>query len=109
VLDSDAEVVSVRTLEQARSALAADRFDLAVVDLALDGVSGLDLLPELRDVDGKTVPVIVYSAQGANRDCAAKVQAILAKSRASIDDLVVTLGRRLNGETPRAAEKRAHG
>jgi DNA-binding NtrC family response regulator len=94
-LDGDALVVSVATIEEARRALAASHFDLVVMDLVFDGSSGLDLLSELRDSAGEAIPVIVYSARGANPACAAQVQAALTKSRASIDNLIATLRRRL--------------
>jgi DNA-binding response OmpR family regulator len=94
-LDGDALVVSVATIEEARRALAASHFDLVVMDLVFDGSSGLDLLSELHDSTGEAIPVIVYSARGANPACAAQVQTALTKSRASIDDLIATLRRRL--------------
>jgi PAS domain S-box-containing protein len=94
-LDGDALVVSVATIEEARRALAASHFDLVVMDLVLDGSPGLDLLAELHDSAGEAIPVIVYSARGANAACAAQVQAALTKSRASIDNLIATLRRRL--------------
>ena len=54
------------SIDEARHALAAHRFDLAVLDLVLSQASGLDLLPDLRDADGNAIPVILYSARAAN-------------------------------------------
>jgi DNA-binding NtrC family response regulator len=90
-LGGDAEVVSVATTDHARLALAGSHFDLAAVDIALDGGSGLDVLPDLHDSAGEAIPVIIYSAQGANSVCAAQVQAVMSKSRASIDSLIAIL------------------
>src|SRR5205807_2343686 len=59
-------VVSVKSLADARAALATRKFDLAIVDLELGDGSGTDLLPDLRDGAGGSVPVIIYSARGAN-------------------------------------------
>jgi DNA-binding response OmpR family regulator len=101
-LDVDAQVVSVATVEDARRALAASHFDLAVIDLALDSSSGLDLLPELNDSSGAAIPVIVYSAQGANPVCAVQVQAVLTKSPASIDSLIAILRRQAAPHAPDA-------
>jgi hypothetical protein len=56
-------VVSVATVDDARCALSASHFDLAMLHLARDKSSGLDVLPELID---SAIPVICYSAQGAN-------------------------------------------
>jgi DNA-binding response OmpR family regulator/anti-sigma regulatory factor (Ser/Thr protein kinase) len=93
-LNAAADWVSVESIDAARRALAANRFDLAVIDIALAAGSGLDLLPDLRDTEGRAVPVIVLSAQGANPTCAAQVKAALTKSHASIDQLITTLRRR---------------
>ena len=87
-LNGDAQVVSAVTVEEARHALTASDFDLAILDLALDGPSGLDLLPDLYDSTGEAIPAIVYSAQNSIPICAANAQAGLPKSRASIDGLI---------------------
>ena len=58
-------VVSVEDGEQVLDALAANNFDAAIVDLHMPGVSGLDLLRELRVMEaggGKRTPVLVLSA-----------------------------------------------
>ncbi|MGO9135185.1 MAG: PAS domain S-box protein [Methylovirgula sp.] len=102
-LQSNADIVSADSLEEARRALANGHFDLAIVDIALATNSGLDLLPELNDEAGNPIPVIVMSAQGANPTCAAQVQAALIKSSSSIDQLITILRRRIEG--PRLNEK----
>lgn len=94
-LDAAADVVSVDSIVGARRALRSHRFDLVVLDVALAAGSGLELLPELNDSDGDAIPVIVFSAQGANRACAARVQEALTKSRASIDRLIAILSKGL--------------
>jgi two-component system sensor histidine kinase RpfC len=58
-------VTSVGDGEQVLDALAANTFDAAIVDLHMPGVSGLDLLRELRVMEaggGKRTPVIVLTA-----------------------------------------------
>jgi DNA-binding response OmpR family regulator len=104
-LDATADVVSVDSLAGACQALRMHRFDLAVLDVALAADSGLDLLPELRDNDGDAIPVIVFSAQGANRHCATRVQQALTKSRASIDHLLSILSKGLEHRTPAFSAK----
>jgi signal transduction histidine kinase len=105
-LNGDALVVSVAAMKEARRALVASDFDLAIIDLALDGLSGLDLLPDLYDSAGEAIPAIVYSAQSAIPICATKIQAALPKSRASIDSLIAILRKRVTVPVSYASEQR---
>jgi signal transduction histidine kinase len=89
------DVVTVNSIAEARQALKASDFDLAVLDVALAKGAGPDLLPELRDSKGNVIPVVVFSAQGANLAGDPQVQATLAKSHTSIDSLVATVRDRL--------------
>jgi DNA-binding response OmpR family regulator len=94
-LDPTALVVSVTTPADALRALAANHFDLAVLDVTLQGGLGLDVLPRLYNSTGEPIPAIAYSADGTNPACAAKVQAALTKSRNSIDSLVAIVRRQV--------------
>ncbi len=58
--------------ENALAALAAEHFDLALLDIGLPGADGLSLLRKLRS-DGKTLPVMVLTARDT---LAAKVEAL---------------------------------
>jgi signal transduction histidine kinase/DNA-binding response OmpR family regulator len=88
---ADEHVVAVKTVAEARAAIAAGDFDLAIVDLDLGGAPGMDILPHLRNRDGRAVPVIIYSTHGATPEQAAQVQAALIKSHTSIANLVRVL------------------
>ncbi|MGO4549893.1 ATP-binding protein [Lysobacter sp. 2RAF19] len=58
-------VTSVADGEEVLDAMSANTFDAAIVDLHMPGVSGLDLLRELRVMEaggGKRTPVIVLTA-----------------------------------------------
>lgn len=87
------EVIGAESLTEARAALAARRPDLVILDLGLPDGNGLDLLPELTDEDGRTIPVVIYSAQDMDRDAAPAVQAVLTKSRMSLTQLARTVRR----------------
>jgi len=60
-------VDQVGTAEQAEVALAADEFDLAVVDIGLPRVDGLTLVRRLRRA-GSALPVLIITARDALAD-----------------------------------------
>lgn len=92
-LDSTADVVSVDSLEEARCALLAHHFDLAILDISLGPVSGLDLLPDLRSRKGTPIPVIVFSAHAP--ELKSNLQVLNKSSAASLKDLVAAVHDRL--------------
>ena len=61
-----------RTAEEAQTQLRREVFDVALVDLDLPGMSGLELIETLRD---EAPPMIVVTG---NRDLATAVQAMTA-------------------------------
>jgi CheY-like chemotaxis protein len=94
-LSEIADVVTVDSIEEARRALKASDFDLAVLDVALAPGASPALLPELRDSKGNLIPVVVFSAGEANLVDDAQEHAALANSSISIDSLVATVRDRL--------------
>jgi signal transduction histidine kinase len=89
------DVVTVNSIDEAQRALKAGDFDVAVFDVALAKGSGPDFLPELRDSKGNVIPVVVFSANGADLASDSQVQAALARSHTSIDSLMATVRDRL--------------
>jgi DNA-binding response OmpR family regulator len=92
-LSEIADVVTVNSIEEARRALKASDFDLAVLDVALAPGASPALLPELRNSKGNVVPVVVFCAQEANLADDPQEHAALANS--SIDSLLATVRDRL--------------
>jgi PAS domain S-box-containing protein len=86
-LRSTADVISADCLLSARRALATERIDVVVLDIALGADSGLDLLPGLCDGLGNALPVIVFATNGAGVPCDEQVQAAFSKSSASLEHL----------------------
>jgi len=106
-LGAKAEVMSVDSIDKARRALAANRFDVAVLDVALTVGSGFDLLHELRNSEGDAIPLVVFSPPDANPVLAAQVRGALIKSRTSIDNVIATLRKRLAGDSLPSNDKDA--
>jgi signal transduction histidine kinase len=104
-LGASAEIMSVDSIDKARRALAANRFDVAVLDVALGAGSGFELLHELRDSEGDAIPLVVFSPLDANPASAVQVRAALIKSRTPIDKLITTLRKRLLGSSAPLNEK----
>jgi DNA-binding response OmpR family regulator len=98
-LGAKVEVMSVDSIDKARRALAANRFDVAVLDVALAAGSGIDLLHELRDSEGDAIPLIVFSPGDTNPAFATQLRSALIKSRTSIDNLISILQKRLLGNS----------
>lgn len=90
-LGASTELISVDSVGAARQAIREKQFDLAVLDIALGSDSGLDLLPDLHDIDDKAIPVVILSIHSERVACDAQVQAVLRKSPASIDGLFATV------------------
>jgi DNA-binding response OmpR family regulator len=90
-LSPEADVMTARSLAEAREWLERETFDLVILDMGLKDGSGLDLLPLLRGARPVAPPVVLYSASEASREVAAQVEAALVKSRDSIDHLLSTV------------------
>ncbi len=61
----EGEIVEAGTVEHARAHIQTGPWSLIVLDLGLPDGSGLDLLREVRELDG-TAPVLVFSGHEAD-------------------------------------------
>ncbi|WP_331040720.1 CHASE3 domain-containing protein [Allosphingosinicella sp.] len=100
--EDKADLKSVMNIASARAALQARSYDLVILDLELPGGNGLDLLPEMRNEDGKPIPVVIFTARDSVPEVARQVEATLVKSRASLADLVETVESLVNRSSRRA-------
>jgi DNA-binding NtrC family response regulator len=87
------EVVSVEGLSAARAFLAKRTPDLVILDLALSDGSGLSLLPELNDMKGLPIPVLIFSAHDTDPDVLGRVAAIMTKSKTALPNLAEAVRR----------------
>jgi CheY-like chemotaxis protein len=89
-------VVTVGLAERALDALAAERFNLMILDLGMPrgAMDGMELLARIREIqDWKGLPVIIMSGYGnlINPDVTERlrVSAVLSKPLRDLDELVV--------------------
>ena len=101
----------VRDGESAIGALNAERFDLAVFDLGLPGLSGMDALRRLRK-GGHDLPVLILTARDATPDKVAGLDAgaddYLVKP-VQIEELAARIRALLRRAAGRAAPLLRHG
>jgi len=77
---------------EARARLREHRFDLVLLDLALRGGSGWDVLADIEAL-GNPPPVVVFSATALKPAEAARFAAVLLKAQTSNTELLQTLQR----------------
>ena len=96
VLAEHGRIIHATSLASARALLAVRAPDLVILDLTLPDGSGAALLPELMRADGMAIPTIIYSARDVMPDLERQVDAVLVKSRRSLDSLARAVDRLLS-------------
>jgi PAS domain S-box-containing protein len=89
----EARVIRADGLASARAILSRVSPDVVVLDIGLPDGTGLDILPDLIDADGRQLPTIIFSAQDSPSQLDGRVEAVLTKSRSSIPTLRDTIRR----------------
>jgi CheY-like chemotaxis protein len=87
------------TPEEARARLREQRFDLVLLDMALEGASGWEVLADIEALN-QPPPVVVFSATELSRAKAARFAAVLVKAQTSNTELLQTLRRVLADGQP---------
>lgn len=87
-----AEIVSAKTLAEARRLIEKETFDLVTLDLTLSDGDGEDLLPLLNRSDQPSIPVVIFSARDSSDEAAGSVHAALVKSQTSNEELLKVIG-----------------
>lgn len=89
-----ASVVFAATLDEARTLLREQRFDLVVLDPGLNNESGWDLMQDIDALDRRP-PVIVFSARDVDPEESKHAQAVLLKADTTNGELLSTIQRLL--------------
>ncbi len=84
IVGETADVVSARSLEEARRLLDEFSFHLVLLDLTLPDGGGAGLLPEL---EGRSIPALVFSAKDKALEMPPAVTEFLVKGATSNEDL----------------------
>ncbi len=94
--EGKAEILSTPSVREGLAALDRGRFDAAILDIEMADGSGLDLLPRLHEAPAP-IPIIVYSVHEPDSSLPDAVDAVLVKSRATLDQLVAETLARIGG------------
>lgn len=76
-----AEITTAKTLSQAISCAQKAQYDLVILDLSLPDGNGEEILSELKNSQGESTPVIVFSAKDATDELTKSIDSVLVKSR----------------------------
>ncbi|MDP3356525.1 MAG: PAS domain S-box protein [Polaromonas sp.] len=90
------------SVQEARTALRAQHFDLVLLDLSLPGGSGWDLFPDIDALPHRP-PVVVFSATDVTAADDRGAAAILVKAQTSNEELLSTIQRVLKTPSPSPA------
>lgn len=93
VLAEHGRIVHATSMASARAVLATQSPDIVILDLSLPDGAGSVLLPELRRADGSAIPTVIYSALDVPPELERQVDAVLIKSRRSLDSLARAIHR----------------
>ena len=91
--DDDIAITAAATGEEALEALAAETFDAIVLDLTLPGMSGLELLQQVKsDTRLMNIPVVIYTGQELSKGEESRIKrhaaSIITKDVGSADQLL---------------------
>ncbi|MDR9499514.1 MAG: response regulator, partial [Hydrogenovibrio sp.] len=92
------------SLSEARKYMAAEPFDVVLLDIGLPDGAGWDLLSEIDNQQPKA-RVIILSGENVLKEDAAKVEAVLLKSRVSSDEFLETLNHKIKKQLERNANE----
>ncbi len=98
MLAGQATLVPARSLREAQTLLAGERFNLVLLDIILPDGSGLDLMPQINQLM-PAPPVIIFSATDVDADVLDTVASALVKSQTSNARLSETIARLIDRST----------
>ena len=96
LLEPFARTEAAATLAEAHAKIAANHYDLVLLDIALPDGSGWDLFDKLRAASPHP-PVIVFSGSSVAQDRLADVDGALVKAHSTEEQLVATIKQALGG------------
>ena len=88
LVDRSADVISAKTIKEAKNLINSEVFDLAILDLILPDGDGETLIPLLNKQGQPHVPVIVFSVKDTSNEIADGIYSALTKSHTNNDELL---------------------
>jgi PAS domain S-box-containing protein len=98
IAGSFADVVSARTVEEAKRLIKSQQFDLAILDLALPDGNGVELISLLEARETK-VPIIIFTAYDLDVDLRQRVEAVLVKTQTTNAELLSEIQKQINAKS----------
>ncbi len=93
-----AELVSAKTISEAKQLIKERDYKLILLDLSLPDGSGLQIIPYLKQTGKDSIPVLVFSAFDTPKSINEDIAGALVKSKTSNDELVSMIQRIISGK-----------
>jgi DNA-binding response OmpR family regulator len=86
-LRDDMDIDQAADLQEAKSCLARNRYDLLLLDIGLPDGSGLELLHDLSEAGQSSPPVVIFSADDAGDEVGRIAATQLTKARTTVEEV----------------------
>ena len=90
-LGAAVEINSAETIQVARGKIRSQVYNLILLDLVLPDGNGLELIQDIRNANDGMTPIVLFTAHDVPLDVSRHVDAVLIKSRTSVDHLKETI------------------
>ncbi len=92
ILGEGFQVTGAADIQDSILALGEKEFDVILLDLGKPGGIGLELLPHVRELSGRSIPLLVLSGQTVGHETADRVSTALLRSHAEEREIVQVIG-----------------
>jgi CheY-like chemotaxis protein len=98
IIGSYADITTAASVQEAKSLLPANQYDLVILDLTLPDGSGLDLVDSIKKYN-PDLPILIHSAHDVS-DNIYNVDAVISKSYTEKENFFTTIKRLIENKAP---------